>query len=136
MKKKSTSKSAFFNLRILTASAFCLAGIAVALFAMGAFSSAFAQPRHKQQPIANGTGCARHTDSGRSAHGWSCPSGPRLAKAPLRPAKRGVRRKSPDPLSARDRRATKGGPLLAMVAKAAQKSLAADAHDAGAASDL
>ena len=35
MKKKSTSKSAFFNLRILIASAFCLVGIAVALFAMG-----------------------------------------------------------------------------------------------------
>ena len=35
MKKKSTSKSAFFNLRILTASMFCLLGIAVALFAQG-----------------------------------------------------------------------------------------------------
>ena len=35
MKKKSTSKSAFFNLRILTASALCLLGIAVALFAQG-----------------------------------------------------------------------------------------------------
>jgi hypothetical protein len=35
MKKKSTSKSAFFNLRILTASAFCLLGIVVALFAQG-----------------------------------------------------------------------------------------------------
>ena len=35
MKKKSTSQSAFFNLRILTASVFCLFGIAVALFAQG-----------------------------------------------------------------------------------------------------
>src|SRR4029077_2825601 len=35
MKKKSISQSAFFNLRILTASAFCLLGIAVALFAQG-----------------------------------------------------------------------------------------------------
>ncbi|HKH19662.1 MAG TPA: hypothetical protein VKB53_01930, partial [Gammaproteobacteria bacterium] len=35
MKKKSTAKSAFFNLRILTASALCLLGIAVALFAQG-----------------------------------------------------------------------------------------------------
>ena len=35
MKKKSTSKSAFFNLRILAASAVCLLGIAVALFAQG-----------------------------------------------------------------------------------------------------
>src|SRR6266542_2395961 len=35
MKKKSTSQSAFFNLRILTASVFCLLGIAVAVFAQG-----------------------------------------------------------------------------------------------------
>src|SRR4029450_3989354 len=35
MKKKSASQSAFFNLRILTASVFCLLGIAVALFAQG-----------------------------------------------------------------------------------------------------
>src|SRR5437667_1780469 len=35
MKKKSTSQSAFFNLRILTASVFCLLGVAVALFAQG-----------------------------------------------------------------------------------------------------
>jgi hypothetical protein len=33
MKKKSTSQSAFFNLRILTAAVFCLLAIAVALFA-------------------------------------------------------------------------------------------------------
>src|SRR4030095_13513238 len=45
MKKKSTSHSAFFNLRVLIASIICLAGVAVALFAMGAFSSVFAQPR-------------------------------------------------------------------------------------------
>src|SRR6266511_2614009 len=35
MKKKSTSQSAFFNLRVLAASVFCLLGIAVALFAQG-----------------------------------------------------------------------------------------------------
>jgi hypothetical protein len=35
MKKKSTSQSAFFNLRMLTACVFCLMGIAVALFAQG-----------------------------------------------------------------------------------------------------
>src|SRR5690349_4390520 len=33
MKKKSTSKSAFFNLRVLTASVLCLFGVFVALFA-------------------------------------------------------------------------------------------------------
>src|SRR5262249_23125793 len=35
MKKKSTSQSAFFNLRVLAACVFCLLGIAVALFAQG-----------------------------------------------------------------------------------------------------
>src|ERR1044071_406289 len=35
MKKKSTSKSAFFNVRVLIASVLCLFGIAVALFAQG-----------------------------------------------------------------------------------------------------
>jgi len=35
MKKKSTSKSAFFNLRALIASMLCLFGIALALFAQG-----------------------------------------------------------------------------------------------------
>jgi Kelch motif len=51
MKKKSTSKSAFFNLRILIASVLCVVGIFVAMLAMGAFSSAFAQrqgPKTKQ----------------------------------------------------------------------------------------
>jgi Kelch motif len=43
MKKKSTPRSAFFNLRGLTAAVFCRAGIAVALFGTGAFSSTFAQ---------------------------------------------------------------------------------------------
>src|SRR6266516_87490 len=45
MKKKSTSQSAFFNLRIVIAALFCLTGVAVALFGMGAFSSAFAQAK-------------------------------------------------------------------------------------------
>ena len=45
MKKKSTSQSAFFNLRILIAALFCLVGVAVALFGSGAFSSAFTQTR-------------------------------------------------------------------------------------------
>jgi len=45
MKKKSTSQSAFFNLRIVIAALFCLTGVAVALLGMGAFSSALAQGR-------------------------------------------------------------------------------------------
>ena len=45
MKKKSTSQSAFFNFRVLIASVFCFAGVALAMLAMGAFSSAFAQSK-------------------------------------------------------------------------------------------
>src|SRR5438128_607729 len=45
MKKKSTSKSAFFNLRVLLASVLCLTGIFVAMLGMGGFSSVFAQRR-------------------------------------------------------------------------------------------
>src|SRR6478672_5232096 len=51
MKKKSTSKSAFFNLRILIASVLCIVGIFIAMLSMGAFSSAFAQrqgPKNNQ----------------------------------------------------------------------------------------
>src|SRR5438874_4816153 len=50
MKKKSTSKSAFFNLRVLFASVLCLGGAFVALFGMGAFSNLFAQTKGTKQP--------------------------------------------------------------------------------------
>jgi hypothetical protein len=53
MKKKSTSQSAFFNLRILIAALFCLAGVAVALFGMGAFSSVFAQGKGANRSTTN-----------------------------------------------------------------------------------
>jgi hypothetical protein len=43
MKTKSTSQSAFFNLRILAATLLCLGAVAVALVGTGALSSAFAQ---------------------------------------------------------------------------------------------
>ena len=43
MKKNSTSQSAFFNLRILLASVFCLASVFVALLGVGTFSDASAQ---------------------------------------------------------------------------------------------
>ena len=56
MKKKSTSQSAFFNVRVLIAAVFCLAGIALALFAMGAFSNAFAQAKgNRRNQDAPGT---------------------------------------------------------------------------------
>jgi hypothetical protein len=49
MKKKSTSKSAFFNLRVLIASALCLFGVLVALLSSGAFSTLFAQTKGARQ---------------------------------------------------------------------------------------
>jgi hypothetical protein len=49
MKKKSTSQSAFFNLRVLIAAVFCLAGIFVALLGIGAFSNLFAQTKGTNQ---------------------------------------------------------------------------------------
>src|SRR5438105_764725 len=49
MKKKSTSKSAFFNLRVLVASMLCLFSVFVALIASGAFSNLFAQTRGTKQ---------------------------------------------------------------------------------------
>jgi hypothetical protein len=39
MKKNSTSQSAFFNLRVLLASVFCLAGVVLALLGFGTFSA-------------------------------------------------------------------------------------------------
>src|SRR6266480_4021315 len=55
MKKKSTSQSAFFNLRILTASVFCLLGIAVALFAQGNRTKQAQTNRSKGAQDAPGT---------------------------------------------------------------------------------
>jgi len=55
MKRKSTSQSAFFNVRVLIATIFCLAGIALALFGIGAFSSAFAQRGANSNEDAPGT---------------------------------------------------------------------------------
>jgi len=45
MKRKSTSQSAFFNLRVLIALVVFLAGVFLALFGFGAFSNAFAQTK-------------------------------------------------------------------------------------------
>src|SRR5690242_10393639 len=44
MKKTSTSKSAFFNIRVLTACVLCLFGVFVALLGSGAFSNLIAAP--------------------------------------------------------------------------------------------
>ena len=103
MKKKSTSQSAFFNLRILTASVFCLLGIAVALFAQGNGTK-----QTQQSTRSNGA---------QDAPGTQKPDvvqmvGPArmdqdLRNLPYVPSKEDPR-KSPDALSARDRRATDG----------------------------
>jgi hypothetical protein len=52
MKKKSSSQSAFFNLRVLFGLFIVLAGVFLALLGFGAFSNLFAQPRNPsgQQP--------------------------------------------------------------------------------------
>jgi hypothetical protein len=56
MKKKSTSQSAFFILRVLTAAVFCFLGIAVALFAQGKGTKQTRQPsRSRTQQDAPGT---------------------------------------------------------------------------------
>ena len=52
MKKKSTSQSAFFNLRVLLALVLALAGVFIALLGFGAFSNASAQANATQQPKA------------------------------------------------------------------------------------
>src|ERR1700751_2343329 len=51
MKKKSTSKSAFFNLRVLIASVFCLVGVFVALFGSGVFAQTKG-PKNTRSPGA------------------------------------------------------------------------------------
>src|SRR4029077_9059756 len=74
MKKKSTSKSAFFNLRVLIASVLCLFGVFVALVPSGVFSNASAQTNatqaQAQEPKAQQPGQmivipASHADASR-----------------------------------------------------------------------
>jgi hypothetical protein len=69
MKKNSTSQSAFFNVRVLLASVFCLAGVFLALLGFGAFS-AQAQQNHRiiTQPtdplVPAGFDCSRIQELG------------------------------------------------------------------------
>ena len=83
MKKKSTSQSAFFNLRILTASVFCLLGIAVALFAQGNGTKQTQQTSLERRT----PGRPGHTATGRGANDRSCCDEPGFAQPPLRRAK-------------------------------------------------
>jgi hypothetical protein len=55
MKKKSTSKSAFFNLRVLIASVLCLFGVFVALLGSGAFAQTKGTRASQQPARSNAT---------------------------------------------------------------------------------
>src|SRR5256886_7852078 len=55
MKKKSTSKSAFFNLRVLVASILCLFGVFVALVGSGAFAQTKGTSASQQSARSNAT---------------------------------------------------------------------------------
>ena len=55
MKKKSTSKSAFFNLRVLIASILCLFGVFVALIGSGAFAQTKGTRASQQPARSNAT---------------------------------------------------------------------------------
>src|SRR6266403_126564 len=55
MKKKSTSKSAFFNLRVLIASVLCLFGVFVALVGSGAFAQTKGTRASQQPARSNAT---------------------------------------------------------------------------------
>ena len=55
MKKKSTSKSAFFNLRVLIASILCLFGVFVALVGSGAFAQTKGTRASQQPARSNAT---------------------------------------------------------------------------------
>ena len=55
MKKKSTSKSAFFNLRVLIASVLCLFGVFVALLGSGVFAQTKGTSASQQSARSNAT---------------------------------------------------------------------------------
>ena len=64
MKKKSTSQSAFFNLRVLIGLFVFLAGVFLALLSFGFFSSAKAQSPKAGNANARAVAVARRTDAG------------------------------------------------------------------------
>ena len=77
------SQSAFFNLRVLIASVFCLFGIAVAIFAQGNRTRR-THPEHSLQQLLRMLPARK---AGRRANGRSCRHEPGFAKPSLRPAK-------------------------------------------------
>jgi hypothetical protein len=136
--KKSTSQSAFFNVRVLIAALFCLAGIAVAVFGTGAFSSAFAQRNNNnsaQNQAAPGT---QTPDVVRMD--WSGQFKPRSAQAALHRTKGRIRKANPDAIPARDGAGSRTGRLrhfrFEICPDIAQKRLARCAEHAPADTDL
>jgi hypothetical protein len=79
MKRKSTSKSAFFNFRVLIASVLCLFGVFVALLGSGAFSNLFAQTKGPKQG-----GATRQDAPGTQAPKVTQMVGPVVLNADLR----------------------------------------------------
>src|SRR5438309_9049218 len=63
MKKKSNSKSAFFNLRVLIAAVLCFFGVFVALVGSGAFAQSKGTRASQQPARSNATGDAPGTQT-------------------------------------------------------------------------
>src|SRR2546421_3795250 len=100
MKKKSTSKSAFFNLRVLVASVLCLFAIAVALFAQGNRAKQAQQnnrsgtrqdaPGTQTPEVTQMVGPARIDQDLRTLP--EMPSGPKIERPLLKPGLHGAAR--------------------------------------------
>src|SRR2546423_7656616 len=98
MKKKSTSKSAFFNVRVLVASVLCLFAIAVALFAQGNRAKQASQnnrsgtrqdaPGTQKPEVTQMVGPARIDQDIRTLP--EMPSGPKIDRPLLKPGLHGT----------------------------------------------
>ena len=138
MKKKSTSKSAFFNLRVLIASVLCLFGVFVALLGSGVFAQTKAPG-----PLNNLLGPMRRrtlpAHRGRTSCQWSVRSclNTDLRNLPYVAPKAEFEERvlTRYPHGTGSRSATQDR-LLRQGSEAAQKYLAPDAHNAGADADL
>ena len=133
MKKKSTSKSAFFNLRILTASAFCLLGIAVALFAQG----------NRTKSVQQNNRSNRSQDAPGTQKPDVCKWSARFVRIRIYgiclTSRHGAKltKRVHDPLSAPEhRRPTAGDSVVAMDAKVDEGTFPADGNNAAANYDI
>src|SRR5439155_20191029 len=71
MKKKSASRCAFFNLRVLIGFFFCFGGVLLALFAFGAFSGRDAEQPARYMPVPGGRVESGAADLGRLEQFWN-----------------------------------------------------------------